>query len=55
MGMVSAFFMFSIWDSVRLAVSKRGWIFVEPTEPEPSDLDFEVEPLEPDLAVLETE
>ena len=54
MGMVSAFSIFSILDSAFLGDFKGGPNFLEPAEPEPSEPDFETEPLEPEPDDFET-
>ena len=54
MGMASAFFIFSTLDSAFLGDFKGGPNFLEPAEPEPSEPDFETEPLEPEPDDFET-
>ena len=54
MGMVSAFFIFRFPILRFLLILGGGPIFLEPGEPEPSEPDFETEPLEPELDDFET-
>ena len=55
MGMVSAFLVFLVLE-FRLLADFKSWYFSwERAYPEPSELDFETEPLALDLAVPETE
>ena len=54
MGMVSGFLFWGALDSAFLADFKGGPIFLEPAEPEPSEPDFETEPLEPEPDDFET-
>ena len=54
MGTFSAFFIFSILDFAFLGDFRGGPNFLEPAEPEPSELDFETEPLEPEPDDFET-